>query len=63
MFIGISGGSSIFLFPVLAGFTGEYQTSNLGVGGSNPSERAKNINQLNPLGLGAICQTDANSLV
>jgi hypothetical protein len=40
MFIGISGGSSIFLFPVLADFTGKYQTSNLGVGGSNPSERA-----------------------
>src|SRR5947208_9046041 len=40
MFTGISWWSSIFLFPVLAGFTGKYQTSNLGVGGSNPSERA-----------------------
>jgi hypothetical protein len=40
MFMGISGICATALTLVLAGFTGKYQTSNLGVGGSNPSERA-----------------------
>jgi hypothetical protein len=38
--MGISGICATALTLVLAGFTGKYQTSNLGVGGSNPSERA-----------------------
>src|SRR5262249_50204214 len=39
--MGISEKTASALMPVLAGFTRKYQTSNLGVGGSNPSERAK----------------------
>jgi hypothetical protein len=43
MFMGISGKEQQIFAPVLAGFRAGQETLNLGVGGSNPSERAISV--------------------